>query len=477
MSKGRVLLVNPWIVDFAAYDFWIKPLGLLSIGGVLSENAYETVLLDCLDRNHPLLLRFQGLNQARSKSDGTGRFLKTYIEKPAVLESVPRRYARYGLPAELVDECLANLARPDAVLVTSGMTYWYPGVVEIIDMLKRRFPGVPVILGGIYATLCHSHAQETCGADRVVAGEGESEALRIVDDITGNRSEVDRYRAFDALPMPDYGLYDRLDSAAILTSRGCPHRCPFCASHLLSTGYRSRGTARVVDEIAALRRRAGVTEFALYDDALLFKKQDHLIPILEGVIAERLDVHFHTPNGIQPSEIDARIAGLMREAGFQTIWLSYETHDRNRQEEMGFKVCDEDMRMAVGHLLRAGFHGGQIGAYVLMGLPGQPVAEVIQSMCFVLGLGIKLSLASYSPIPGTQTWQAALEQGLVSESDDPLLSNNSIVPMWSSSFNPGAFIQLGTLSSIANRLLHSGVNPLNDSRFLNPLRRLSKNTA
>jgi hypothetical protein len=51
----HILLINPWIHDFAAYDFWAKPLGLLTIAGILRLHGYEITYIDCLDRFHPEL--------------------------------------------------------------------------------------------------------------------------------------------------------------------------------------------------------------------------------------------------------------------------------------------------------------------------------------------------------------------------------------------------------------------------------------
>ena len=49
----HILLVNPWIHDFAAYDVWAKPLGLLLLGGVLRAHGARVSYLNCLDRFHP----------------------------------------------------------------------------------------------------------------------------------------------------------------------------------------------------------------------------------------------------------------------------------------------------------------------------------------------------------------------------------------------------------------------------------------
>ena len=52
MSK-KILLVNPWIYDFTAFDLWLKPLGLLYLASHLLNQGYEVELLDCLNRLDP----------------------------------------------------------------------------------------------------------------------------------------------------------------------------------------------------------------------------------------------------------------------------------------------------------------------------------------------------------------------------------------------------------------------------------------
>jgi hypothetical protein len=59
---------------------------------------------------------------------------------------------------------LRNGPRPDIILITTMMTYWYPGAFDAIATLKKVFPGVPIVLGGLYATLCPEHADHS-GAD------------------------------------------------------------------------------------------------------------------------------------------------------------------------------------------------------------------------------------------------------------------------------------------------------------------------
>jgi radical SAM superfamily enzyme YgiQ (UPF0313 family) len=448
--KGRILLINPWIYDFVAYCEWSEPLGLLSIAAVLQENGYEVSLIDCLDRRHPQLP-----SGPRDDTYGRGKFLKTLVEKPPLLSHVPRRYGRYGLPVELFEEELERQPWPDVVMVTSGMTYWYPGPFEAIRRARARFPEVPTVLGGVYATLCPHHAREKSGADHVVTGEGELQALRLVDELTGNRSDYGRCTSdLDSLPWPSHELRRNQGYAAIQTSRGCPFRCTYCASSLLHPrGFRRRSPRRVADEIEHCRRDLGIRDFAFYDDALLVNASGHLHVLLDEVQQRRLDCRFHTPNGLHARYLDEPLASKMYRAGFETIRLGLETSDAREQRRTGSKISNEDFRSAVRALKGAGFRTDQITAYVLMGLPGQAVREVMDSIDFAHESGALVQIEALSLIPGTVEWERAALSGHLDGNVDPLLHNNSLFPFSWCEATVGDFQRAKSRATAGNRAL------------------------
>lgn len=452
--RPSILLVNPYIYDFAAYDLWLKPLGLLYLASLLEENGCDVVLVDALDRWHPDVLQLAGRSAPHSKPFGDGHYYKEEVDKPRELAHVPRKYSRYGMPPILLRRQLENIQSSrtiDAVLVTSGMTYWYRGVHESIAICREIFPRSPILLGGIYATLFTDFARTTSGADMIIAGEGERQVLRWLKEKFQIEPKY-AYTTDDDFPPPAYHLYGRLDYAAMLTSRGCPYTCSFCATHELSERFRRRDPYRVVEEMDRYAGR-GIRNIAFYDDALFVNADRHIKVILRHVAAKPYSVNFHTPNGLFAKLVDMELAELMVAGGFKTIRLSYETKNPERQKQMR-KVVDGDLVRALAHLERAGFPRHDVTVYLIMGLPFQKPSEVEESIRYVHDLGARVSLSSFTPIPGTREWDHAVEHFGFPQ-DEPLVTNKSIYPLRRQDFTISDFDRLKGMAVEGNRKLTS----------------------
>jgi len=427
----HILLINPWIHDFAAYDVWAKPIGLLSIAAILRQHECSVSYIDCLDRFHPKSLK----KSDSSARHGRGPYLKTPISKPAGLESILRTYSRYGIPPEWFLEDLKALPQPDMILVTSMMTYWYPGVFEAIRMVRTVYPEVPIVLGGIYATLCHDHAVKYSGADVVVAGPGEKKILELVKQMTGACQALTfDPMDLDACPYPAFDLQHTIDYIPLVTSRGCPFSCDYCASGVLAPVRMVRNPEKVVEEIVFWQDNYGVQNFAFYDDALLVNPDQHAIPMFEAIIRTGRTFYFHTPNAVHIRGVSPRMASLMVRAGMKTLRLGLETSDFEGRE-MDRKVGERDFLQAVSHLLAAGFKKEQVGAYLLAGLPGQSMASVARSIETVKRSGITPVPTYFTPIPHTRMWEAAVAASPYDLAADPVFTNNEIMPCRSEGFD------------------------------------------
>ncbi len=406
----KILIVNPWIYDFAAYDLWLKPWGFLKISSILKKAGFQLYYVDTLDRHHPLIKE-----KIKDRSDGTGKYLTEEIKQPDVFQNIPRKYKRYGLSLQYFIKALPQ-EDMDFILVSSSMTYWYQGVFQAIKTLKRVYQGVPVILGGTYASLCYSHAVEKSGADYVVKNN-ELDKLSL---ILGKKCDFSFSNILDELI--DYEYYHNPAYAVLRISLGCPFNCLYCAQKLLGPGFMLKDKKSALKEIKLLYQR-GIRNFAFYDDALLFN-QDYIKWYLEAILKEiGQDMSFYTPNGLHAKFLSREIAKLMKEVNFVNPILSLETVNKGKEKLWHQKVTGEQLQKAISNLKEAGYKKGEYSVYLMLGAPGSNIKEVREGVEFVHSLGARISLSEFSPIPGTK-----MAENFNGINEEPLLQNNSFFP-------------------------------------------------
>ena len=427
MSKvPLVTLINPWITDFAAHDLWTKPMGLLVLAALLRDGGCGVGLIDCLDRRDPFTNSHPDILPGKDKKFGTGKYPRMRLAKPPPYSDFPRYYYRHGIHPESFRRKLLEIGKPDLIWITSMMTYWYPGVLEAVQMVRKIFPDVPVWLGGIYARLCPGHAQRQIDADRIFTGD-ISDLPGMMSDLTGFRLQnAGAWGDLCSWPYPALDLLaPQSGYAPILTGTGCPYRCPFCASSMLQPRRARLAAERIYGEIARDHYDLGVTDFAFYDDALLLDAEYTLRPALERVAREGLAVRFHAPNALHIRALSRDWCGLLHSAGFRTVRLGLETTVDDKSRKWGGKVNTEMYLKAVEDLFEAGFTKDDTGVYLLCGLPGQTPEEVAEAIEVVRQSGVRPFIAEYSPIPGTPMWDEAADIAQFDIRAEPLYHNNT----------------------------------------------------
>jgi radical SAM superfamily enzyme YgiQ (UPF0313 family) len=424
----KVLLINPWIYDFSAYDFWSKPIGLLYLASLLRMNGADVFFMDCLD---PHAVDFHSERQSlmpKRKSTGEGTYLRQIIPKPDSLKGFPRNFYCYGITPHHFLKSLKSMPAPDIVMLTSMMTYWYPAVFATVRLVHQIFQGVPVVLGGNYVTLCPEHASRS-GAEFILAGPAELTIPMLMKNLYNqDMGFLPDDKNLDSYPYPAFDLICHPDQVPIMASRGCPYHCSYCASHLINDRFQRRDPIRVADEIEHWHTRLDTRHFSFYDDALFIDPDEMAIPLLKELIRRNLPIGFHCPNGLHLQDITPELGNLMFKAGFKTIRFGFETSDGLRQTSTGGKVDNQELIDAVVHLTRAGYRNDEIGVYLLCGLPGQLAEEVMESIRFVRSCGARPIIAEYSPIPGTGLWKEALDSSPYPIALEPLFQNNSLLP-------------------------------------------------
>ena len=419
----RILGINPWIYDFAAYNLWSRPVGLLACLHMFRQAGCPIALLDCMDQT------WADIPWPKQHVHGRGKYPREFQPPPQCLRHIPRRFARYGLPLEAVNRALQHFSPPpDAVFIGSSMTYRYLGIITVIEILRTLWPRVPIILGGVYATLCTRHSAGL-EADLVIQGPLErADNWQAVWNLLGNSPPLQSPDAGFGLSLD---LYSHADFAPVLGSRGCPFHCPYCASNTLYPGFRQSK----FDKITALAQSQydlGVRDFAFYDDALLVHPQTWLHEFLAW--AEGKGIRLHTPNALHVRLLNSELCRRLVKAGLTTVRLGLETSDFDHR--LDAKLSHAQWQRGLQNLFQAGIRPSQVKAYVLFGLPFQEPDEVLRTVNTAHKAGIRAELALYSPIPDSPLFAQACTASEYDLENEPLFHNNSIWPCVPGGYSP-----------------------------------------
>jgi pyruvate-formate lyase-activating enzyme len=368
MQPLRVLLVNPPIFDFTAYDFWLRPYGMLRVAGRMQHSCR--------------LEFFNFLVSKRGDAWGRGRYERQGLPKPAAFGDIPRNFHRFGRPREEFRDFLRSRSF-DAILIQTLMTYWYPGVQEVIHEIRDLQPSAKVILGGVYATLCPSHAR-SLGPDLVVESSDLEPLWKLL--------------SIEPQPGAPYWPSEYADLGVMKISEGCPYRCTYCSAPLFWPAFNERPKGDCLDELNQFIRM-GAKNIAFYDDALLFRADRVLVPFLEAVLDEKIRVCFHTPNALNARFLTPDLARLMVRAGFTSFFLGLESSSPSWQNSTGGKVRSHEFEAAVKFLKEAG--APSIITYIIVGHPDSESQDLELSVRFAHRCGTRVLLSEFSPIPGT----------------------------------------------------------------------------
>jgi radical SAM superfamily enzyme YgiQ (UPF0313 family) len=283
--------------------------------------------------------------------------------------------------------------------------------------LIRDF-GVPVVFGGLHVSILPKEAKEHC--DSVVIGEGESSWPTLVADAEKGdlqpfygtvESEFDLQNA----PMPAFELLDieKYNRLTIQTSRGCPHRCEFCASSILLTNHYKQKPAEKV--LAELDKIKGIWEhpFIEFADDNTFVNKSYWHALLPEI--KQRKIRWFTETDISISS-DAKLLKLMRESGCAQVLIGFESPSRSGltgiESRTDWKAKQLDTYVDAIKNIQS--HGISVNGCFVLGLDDHGPEIFDEVFNFVKDSGLhEVQVTIQTAFPGTMLYKRLKQQNRI----------------------------------------------------------------
>ena len=408
------------------------PLGILSIGSLLEKHDNNVKILD-LDKEFYTFLH----NEAGNYN------LEYFFEK------------------YLVDFTLQY--NPDVVGISGNFNCNKSFITVCCRKLKEARKDLPIVLGGHYPTNCYSDIlKNDPNVDYIILGEGEKVMLQFLEAIRENKfAYIEKHpnivgkknvlsdslnskfsalvQDLDELPPINYELLDCVEeyiaksrnvriifqrdvatrAVVMMTSRGCPFSCTYCASHNVhGKKIRAFSVDRVIDEIDQLVEKYDINALIFEDDLFTFSRKRTIE--LSRKIYERFGDRFFIEfsNGIAEAGLDEECIYWMAKAGMKQIHLAIESGNQYVQDEIIKKRLKLSKVKPVVELLKK--YDVNIRAFFIMGFPGETLDMMRDTKNFAKELKVDWAIFSFaSPVVGSELYETArINNQLVSGNSD-----------------------------------------------------------
>jgi radical SAM superfamily enzyme YgiQ (UPF0313 family) len=432
-SKGegaavKVLLIDPPFYRLIGFYNRYFPIGLVSVGTALRDAGHEVIVYDADINENPSVIGNTCLT----------RYYPQYLDSFHQPDN--------AIWAEVRDTLTA--VRPDVVGITMCTTYAAAGF-HVAQMSKAINPACPVMVGGPHATARAEEILRICpDVDYVVRGEGEVTARELIaaiapvcsvparaykgtpcgvttsaplDAIQGLSFRVggsirhnpprERIRDLDAFSPPDRALmmnkdtYSPEDMGLIMTSRGCPFACTFCATDSRQVRYRS--IAHVLREIRHVRDTYRTVHFTLKDDSFTVNKK-RVAEFCDALIRENLRIGWECNTRVDL--VSEEMLRGMKRAGCNSVKVGIESGSEQVLARMNKRITVDQIRTAARLFRKVGLHWT---GYFLMGTPGETREDIYKTLDFMYEIKPDFAaIGVYEPFPETVMFHEGIRLGL-----------------------------------------------------------------
>ena len=416
----KVLLINPPQTFYPGSEqpAGNLPIGLLYIAAVLKNAGYEVEILDA--------------------------FIDATFEKNNETITV-------GLPFAKIKEEISQ-RKPKIVGISGPFTCQIENSIKVSNIAKEVDPNIWTVIGGPHVTLVpKDFLEEVKNVDIAVIGEGEYAMLDVAQAFEGkkklseikgiayrknNTIVVNSPRPFienlDTLPFPAYDLVDMEQylnpkkigyrsfqnrAISMITSRGCPFNCCFCAVHLhMGQGFRAHSAEYVLNHIQYVVDKFKVKNIFFEDDNLTLDIK-RFEQICNGIIERKIKIGWETPNGVRADCLNLELLKKMKQSGAKSIFVGVESGD---QQILNNVICKSlDLNRVVEFAKNAKQIGLKTGAFYIIGFPGETKNNMQRTVDFALELKRKYDVGMHlfmaTPSYGTKLYDECKAKGYIQQ--------------------------------------------------------------
>jgi radical SAM superfamily enzyme YgiQ (UPF0313 family) len=425
----KILLIQPYIRDFYQTSIRTQPIGLAYLAASLKNEGHEVEILDCqteTKKSIPIPAELSYLKDFYPFND----------RSPFKLYS---GYYHFGMVWEEIGQKIRD-SKADVFGISSSFTPYHGEALEIGKIIKEWDRRKIVVMGGAHVSCDPEGVLRSPCVDYVILGEGEVRFPLLLGQIgKGKAKNIERIdgigfrndgstritplqnfiQDLDSLPRPARELLDldryrmrKKRSTMIITSRGCPHGCAYCSGHLvMGTSFRTRTPEAILKEMMECQKQYGTEAFDIEDDNFTFDQEraKRLMNLIIEAFGEG-EIELSAMNGISFASLDGELLKLMKRAGFHTINLSYVSTDPSTKERMGRPKTATEFDNILEKAEQVGLH---VIAYAILGMPGQTIEEMVDTLIYLMGKKVLIGPSIYYPTPGTPLFERCEKEAIL----------------------------------------------------------------
>ncbi len=460
----KILLVQPPVQDFYQTSIRTQPIGLGYLASSLEAHGYEVEILDCQTEKKKSIPIPSELTYLKE-------FYPFHDRSPFKLYT---GYYHFGMDWEEIRKRIKN-SMADIFGISSSFTPYHREALEIARIVKEWDRKKTVVMGGAHVSCDPENVLRSPFVDYIVLGEGEIRLPIFLKQIEMERSgdlceidgigyrkdgeikiyPIDNYvQDLDDLPYPARGLLDldryrmqKKRTTMIITSRGCPHGCAYCSTHLImGSSFRTRSPESIIEEMMECRKRYDIKIFDIEDDNFTFDKgrAKRLMSLIIETFGEQ-HLELTAMNGVSFASLDRELLSLMVRSGFRTINLSFVSTDPSVKRRMGRPGVGDDFSKVLQDAEEVGL---DVISYAILGMPDQRIEEMVDTLIYLMGKKVLIGPSIYYPTPGTPLFKQCEGRNILPS--DPLQWRSTAFPIETKNYDRIDLVTLFRLARVIN---------------------------